>query len=122
MVRWAVPLILIFVTGCSGLASGGSWDPFAQSSERRLHVRVQNLTTTDVNVHILAPGRRLEVGLVASRSIRDFSIPWSGTQDARFQVEQIAGRRHTTTGVQVGPGERVEVIVQDPLQRTIVRR
>lgn len=111
-----VPLLL---SGCGG---GASYDPFAGTAERRVTVRIQNLHNSDVNVVALGPGLRHEIGMVSARAVRQASVPWSGYQDLRFQIEPIGGRRVTTSGVAVGPGERVELIVQSPVERSFIRR
>ncbi len=120
-VVWSI-LGVLLLGGCAAIGGGSGWDPFAGAAERRLAVRVENVSRDDVRITALAPGRRLEMGLVGGRSRRDFSIPWQAMEDVRFQIEIVAGRRHTTVGVPVAAGDRVELIVQDPIQRSIVRR
>lgn len=113
--------LLLATAGC-GLVRGNSWDPFASVSERQLQIRVQNTTLDDVFVDAVAAGRRSELGLVPSRSTTQHEIPWSRVEDLRFRVSPIGGRPHTTNGLSVAPGDRVELVVLSPLNRSYARR
>ena len=112
---------LALAAGC-GLIRGDSWDPFASVQERQLHIRVHNTTHTDVVVEALAGTRRTELGIVDAGRQTQFRMGWSRVQDLRFNVSLIGGRRHITSGVAVGPGDVVELIVLSPLDRSYVRR
>jgi hypothetical protein len=114
--------LILIVTGCGALAGRSSWDPFASTQDRQISIRVENPTTMDVSVFALSPGRRMELGTVASRSTQQYRITWSLTQDIRFQIDPIGGRRHTTAPTGVSPGDRLELWVQQPLERSFVRR
>jgi hypothetical protein len=112
------------LTGCGFLLSGlEPSDPFASTTERRVSVRVENLTSEDVMVRALGSGRRVEIGRVRARSIQQVSIPWSSFRDIRFQLElTTGGRPHTTLSVPVSPGDQVNLLVGVPLNRSQVRR
>lgn len=113
----------LFATGCAALRGGDrGWDPFAQASERRLSILVQNPTNMDVAVEALAGSQRTALGFVSPRSQRHFRIPWQRIETIRFQLEPLGGRRYTTRGLGVGPGERVELVIQAPVSRSFVRR
>lgn len=113
--------LLLMVAGC-GLARGNSWDPFRSTSERQILIRIQNNTLQDVFVDAMSAGQRSELGLVSSRSSAQHRISWSRVEDLRFRISPIGGRPHTTAGLSVGPGDRVELVVQSPLNRSFVRR
>jgi hypothetical protein len=116
-------LVLGFMLpGCGLLNQGSSWDPFRPSSERQLTVYVNNLHTRDAAVILVAPGRRVRLGSVPGRSTEIFFAPWSQVQEVRFQVEPVGARRHTTQGATVGPGERIELVIQNPAQHSFIRR
>jgi hypothetical protein len=114
--------LVLLVTGCGALSGRSSWDPFASTQDRQISIRVENPTTADVTVFALSPGRRVELGIVGSRSTQQYRIAWSSTQDIRFQIDPLGGRRHTTPPTGVSPGDRVELWVQQPLERSFVRR
>ncbi len=126
MNRLPFPVVFVFVmllAGCGLVGAGrGDWDPFRGSEERELRVTVENLTNMDVTVTVLAPGRRENLGTVNPRSRNTFGVSWSRSQEVRFRLDPLGSRSHTTTPFSAGPGEHLEVIVQDPITRSFVRR
>ncbi|TVP47565.1 MAG: hypothetical protein EA350_04760 [Gemmatimonadales bacterium] len=120
---FTVVAVALVVGGCAILGGGiTSSDPFRSQAERRLSVRVENVNTDEMTVNALAPGRRHSLGRIPGRSVQQFSIPWASTQDVRFQIEPLRGRRHTTRGVSVGPGESVHLLITQPVERSAVYR
>jgi hypothetical protein len=115
--------LFLLATGC-GFLSGGitSSDPFMSHAERRLQVRVDNSNGMDMSVRAISAGRSVEMGRVRARSVQQFSIPWPGPQEVRFQVEPLGGRRHTTNGIPARPGEFVNLVITQPVERSFVRR
>jgi hypothetical protein len=75
-----------------------------------------------VSVRALSAGSRVSLGTVDPRSRRAVAIPWNNRDNVRFQLELLAGRSHTTQSLTVGPGDRVELWIGDPVQRSVVRR
>ncbi len=114
--------LVVSVSGCGWVMARGDWDPFASQAERRLSIRVENANRNDVQVRVISGGTRHDLGLVGGRSFRQTSVPWRGTADLRFEINPVAGRRHTTPGTTVSPGDRVELIVTEPVQRSFIRR
>jgi hypothetical protein len=116
-------VVFFVLSGCSLLQGGFTAnDPFRSQSERQLVVRVENTGIEDVSIQAVGPGRRVNLGQVQGRSIRQFSVPWASVQDVRFQIEPLGGRRFTTPAVMVGPGEVVQLVVTQPVDRSFVRR
>ena len=116
-------LLLIFAAaGCGWVLGGSNWDPFASPTERRLAIRVENANRNDMQVRVISGGTRHDLGMIGGRSYRQTSIPWSATGAVRFEIDPIAGRRFTTSGLTVAPGDRVELIIADPVQRSFIRR
>jgi hypothetical protein len=113
----------LLLGGCAALSGGiTSSDPFRSQSERRLSVRIENVYGAEVTVSAIGPGRRHNLGRIQGHSVRQYSIPWFSTQEVRFQIEPETGRRFTTRGVPVGPGEFVSLLITEPVERSIVRR
>lgn len=123
--RALTPLILtliIVLGGCAVFGGHSRWDPFRTSEERQLRVRVDNVTHRDVVIHVLVAGHRTRLGRVPSRSAQMFGVPLSSAQEVRFQLDPVGDRRHTTDGMLVGPSEVLELIVLQPVSRSVVRR
>jgi hypothetical protein len=115
--------VLLLVGGCAALSGGiTSSDPFRSQAEQRLSVRVENIHGDEMTVSAIAPGRRHSLGRIQGRSVQQYSIPWSATQELRFQIEPLTGRRHTTRGVPVAPGEVVSLVITQPVERSLIRR
>jgi hypothetical protein len=114
--------LVVSLSGCGWVLGRGDWDPFASQAERRLSIRVENANRNDVQVRVISGGTRHDLGMVGGRSYRQTSVPWRGTGDVRFEINPIAGRRFTTSGMTVSPGDRVELIVAEPVQRSFIRR
>lgn len=123
-VVFLLSVLAMGLPGCSFLLSGlEPSDPFATTSEQRVSVRVENLTSEDVSVRALGPGRRMELGQIRARTVQQFSIPWTSFRDIRFQLElTTGGRPHTTQAVPVASGDQVNLFVGLPLSRSQVRR
>lgn len=115
-------LAVLSLLGCGSVLGRGDWDPFRSADERQLLVVVNNQHDRDVNITITAPGQRSRLGFVPSRSFETYRVNWSRYQEARFVIEPTGGRRHTTGGMSVGPGDRIELVVVNPIQRSFVRR
>jgi hypothetical protein len=120
--RAAVLTLTLCAAGCSSIIGRGSWDPFTPLSQNRVHIVVRNETLGSVTVRALSAGRRVNLGRIEGTARNNFSIPWSSAQDIRFQIELLGGSTHTTAGTLVHPGDQVEILVRDPVQRTTVRR
>jgi len=119
----AVLAVVLLLAGCGLVGAGrGDWDPFRGADERQLQVTVENLTNTDVTVTVLAAGRRERLGIINSRTRDTFGVSWSNTRAVRFRLDPLGARSHTTTALSAAPGEHLEVIVQQPITRSFVRR
>jgi hypothetical protein len=111
------------LSACARLLSGGSgWDPFTTSEERRVVLRVQNLHSQDVRVRAFATASQHDLGPVAGRGSRQIRVPWTVPGEVRFEIDPMLGSRFTTPGFWVSPGDQVELVVVDPVQRSFVRR
>lgn len=107
-----------------GCRAGGrqSVAPLTPRERGTLTIRVENLQFNDVTLHALAAGSRIRLGTVAGKGVGRFTIPWTTLTELRFEIDLLAGPSFTTRYISVNPGEVVEVVVQEPLERTIIRR
>jgi len=116
-------VLLVLLSGCSGLLGRGDWDPFRTADERTLNVTVQNQHLSSVRITVVSPSRRTSVGTVDGGSRSGFSLPWSSMQQLRFELEVPGGARQVTTAIFVAPGDRVELVIRSPLsQSAAIRR
>lgn len=115
--------LVLLVTGCGGFGPAGfSGDPFAPAEARSLLVLMENSTIDDVRVQARSPRDRYDLGIVTSRTARQTSIPWSEVSNLSFQLDPLTGRRATIQGPSVGPGERVTLVIVDPIDQSYIRR
>lgn len=116
-------VLVCLVSGCAVIGSGTrSGDPFRDSADRQITVIIENRVSEPIRVEAVGAGIREDVGFIGARSTRRVGVPWSRTQNIRFQLSPQAGRRSTTNDVNVGPGERLFLVIQAPLDRSYVQR
>jgi hypothetical protein len=118
--RRLLPLLLLTVVGCAAFQS--DFDPFESASDRGLNVRVSNESYSTVSITALAAGRRTLLGRAEGNTRVAFSVPWSGEGEVRFLLEILGGQRYTTAPVLMVPGRQLEILIREPLQRSVVRR
>ena len=115
--------LAILAGGCASFGPQSfRGDPFAPAADRSLVVFIENTTMEDIRIEARSPRDRYELGMISSRSARQTSIPWSELQDLRFQLDPLSGRRATTRPASVGPGERVTLVIVQPLEQSFIRR
>ncbi|CAN5821856.1 hypothetical protein BH23GEM11_BH23GEM11_16510 [soil metagenome] len=125
-VRWT--LLLTGITAFSGCAAlGGSssqGDPFARgaSAGDQLVLRANNTLSEEVSIRVVDGGRTQDLGSVPGRSTRQFTVQWSGSSRLAFQLEPFSGRRHTLPTIAVEPGDLLELVIQSPVERSVIRR
>jgi hypothetical protein len=119
---WIVACLLPLLVGCATLGQGFRSDPFAAASERSLLVLVENTTQDDVRVEVRGPGDRHSIGVVSARSNRQVAVPWPEYQEIRFQIDPFVARQAIIMGGTAGPGDRVNLVVVTPFERSFVRR
>lgn len=83
---------------------------------------VNNLSFNDATLTLLTPGNRSRLGVVSGKGTQHFTVPWPGAQELRIQVSLLAGGSFTTSPVTVGPGERLELVIQESGRGTVIRR
>jgi uncharacterized protein (DUF58 family) len=124
--RWTLLLcVLVGVSGCAALGGGSTQgDPFARggASTGELILRASNTLSEEVAIRLIDGGRTVDLGSVPGRSTRQFTVQWSGSARVAFQVEPFSGRRHTLPMVSVESGDLLELVIQSPVERSVIRR
>lgn len=114
-------LLAVLVAGCTTTRS----DPMAGrvgSGGGSIQLRVTNLGFNDATLTAITTGTRTRLGVVPGKANQNFTIPWETLQELRVQISVLAGGNHTTSTVTVNPGERVELLIQENLRSSQLRR
>jgi len=119
-----IVLVLASLTGCGPLAWRGVEDPFRSEGapEGRVMMEVQNQLNEEVVVRVRGDRVNVELGRVSSRSSQRFSFPWPEFDRLTVQLETFSGGRHTMPPVPLGAGDVLELVIQSPLERSVLRR
>jgi hypothetical protein len=121
MPKTLAAVLLILVAACAPTRSAAP--PLSEEESAEVVVlRVENLAFNDATLHAISPGGRIRLGRVRGRGQETFRIRWSVPRDLRVEIDLLAGGRYTTPGVPVSPGERLELIIEEPLSRSFIRR
>ncbi|TVR52611.1 MAG: hypothetical protein EA421_13445 [Gemmatimonadales bacterium] len=122
------PTVLSLLLVVSTLAACGGWggrtgpDPFSTGDERSFSIQVENLSSEDMRVAVLGPDRRHDLGQINPRSTGRFAIPLSEHAQVRIRIEPISGSPHTMPAMTVEPGDHLELFLQFPASRSMLRR
>jgi hypothetical protein len=110
--------------GCAAMAAGARDNPFGgrDAVDGRVTMEVQNLLNEEVVVRVRGTGIHRELGRVASRSNQRFTFPWAEFERLTIQLEPFSGNRHSMPPVAVGAGELLELLIQSPIERSVLRR
>ena len=118
---------MTLLTACSsGGAVPDADNPFRPSEfegrGRQIDVYVDNLNFADATLLALHEGGRIRLGRVGGKSEGTFSLAWPGVRDLRIQIDLLAGDHFTTPPISVSPGDRVSLIVETVLSRSMLTR
>lgn len=96
--------------------------PRGDGSRETITLRVNNLNFNDATLTLVTSGTRNRLGIVSGKSTQSFSVRWPNLQELRVQISVLAGGNFTTAPVTVGPGERVELLIQENVRASQLRR
>lgn len=112
---------LLAVSGCLGHRRAPN--PFEEESAaaRSLQIEVENHGFNEATLRSVA---RLErrLGVVSGNGTRTFTIAWTTVDDLQIRIDILAGSRFTTNRVTVSPGDKVRLIIREPLYRSLLTR
>jgi len=97
-------------------------DPFRSADDDKIPIQVENLSAEDMMVMVLGTARRHDLGRVNSRSTARFAVPWSRSEQIRIQIEPMTSSPHTVSAASVEPGDHLELILNFPASRSVLRR
>ncbi len=115
---------VVLVSACAGGQSrdDSPFDPSPQSSGR-ITIVADNLQFNEATLYVLSDGgSRQRIGTVGGKNRATMRADWEGNRELRIEIRLLAGERYTTPGINVSPGERLELMIENPVQRSVVRR
>jgi len=116
--------MILSVAAVAACAPARPGDPFSRPDVRSTNLRidVRNLNREDVVLYAMSATGKHRLGVVAPEHHGVFSFGWERPAELRVRVEILAGRGYTTNGVNVAPGDRVEVVVPENARRSYLIR
>ncbi|TVP51565.1 MAG: hypothetical protein EA350_00050 [Gemmatimonadales bacterium] len=119
--RYRIVLLLLILgggilAGCaSTLASPRGPDPFASSTGGHFFLEVRNTLEEDVTIRLRAGRHSQDLGAVSARTMIRLTVPWDDHGRLSVQIEPMTGSRFTFPPREVGNGEALELVIQNPL-------
>lgn len=116
-------LVLLSLAACSSTKPPPN--PFrgeVPASEQTIDIFVENQGFSDATVHAIAEGSRIRMGTVNGKQSRTFSISWPFMRELSVHISELAGDEFTTRRLVVSPGERVQLLIQQPIRRSYLVR
>ena len=120
--RVAGLLLVATLLGCS--AGSLRDDPFDSPSARPDFVRLQviNQNFQQATVTVVSEGMRTRLGRVGGKSESTFRVRWPNSRIMRLHVQLLAGSDFQTPPLTVDPGDALELVIQNPLFNSQIRR
>ncbi|MDH5589647.1 MAG: hypothetical protein OEZ65_10160 [Gemmatimonadota bacterium] len=110
----------VLVWGCATVGK----NPFSGSGSGPTEIRiyVENRNFNDVRIYALATGGPRPLGVVGGNTRGEFRMEWTRLDEIRMRMEFLAGRTFTSNAVNVSPGDRLELYVEEVESRSLLRR
>jgi len=104
------------LAGCvPSLATPRGPDPFGSSAGGHFFLEVRNTLEEDVTIRLRAGRHSQDLGAVSARTTTRLTIPWDDHGRLSVQIEPMTGSRFTFPPREVGNGESLELLIQNPL-------
>lgn len=111
------------MAACMGMGTGVSGpDPFDASGPGLVFIEVRNTMEQEVIIRVRAGSFRQDLGSVQARSVTRVSFPWAEHGRLSVQIEPALGGRFTFPPREVVGGDILELVIQQPLERSQLRR
>ena len=125
--RLRLVFALTLLTACSSSGPVADEDnPFRPSSfdgrGSEIDIYVNNINFADATLMALHEGGRTRLGRVGGKSEGRFELAWPGVRDLHIQIDLLAGDQYTTPPISVSPGDRVGLVVESVLSRSMLTR
>jgi hypothetical protein len=116
--------VLLPALGMTGCASGGSSNPFDQTSTGDIYqLRVESRSSYDVSIYVDAGERRQLLATIRPRSIEFIEFRYPVGRPLRLELESMVGERYRVPPGPALGGGRVDLIILENIRRSgFVRR
>lgn len=84
-------------------------------------VAVENRNFNQATLEALGPVQR-RIGIVGGLARQNFTLPWPTDGDLRIRIDLLAGGRFTTNPVSLRGGDTAHLTIENPVQRSLLRR
>lgn len=122
--RIALGGVLLSGLALFGCASGGTSNPFTESSARDYYqLRVESRSTYDVSIYVDLGQRRELLATIRPRSIEFLEFQYPLGRPLRIELESMVGERYRIPPGSAQGGGRVDLIIQNNIRRSaFIRR
>ena len=96
-------------------------NPFGEGAANSIKIDVVNRNFNQATLVALNPVRR-RIGIVGGNSSRSFNFAWSSGNQLRIHIDLLAGGSATTDTIAIEPGETAYLVVENPVNRSLLRR
>jgi hypothetical protein len=109
------------VAGCMG-GPATKANPFEQGSgATSIRIDVTNRNFNQATLETLGRVQR-RLGIVGGHARQSFNLPWPADGNLRIRIDLLAGGRYTTNSVSLKPGDTAYLTIENPVQRSLLRR
>ena len=110
------------VAGCVG-GRATKTNPFEQgSSATSITITVTNRNFNQATLETLGRVQR-RLGIVGGNAGQSFNVPWPADGNLRIRIDLLAGGgRYTTNAVSLRAGDTAYLTIENPVQRSLLRR
>ncbi len=109
------------VAGCMGRPATKP-NPFEQGSgATSIRIDVTNRNFNQATLETLGRVQR-RLGIVGGHARQSFNVPWPADGNLRIRIDLLAGGRYTTNAVSLKAGDTAYLTIENPVQRSLLRR
>lgn len=96
-------------------------NPFDAEATNSITINVVNRNFNQATLVAVTPVRR-RIGIVGGNISRSFNFAWSSGDQLRIHIDLLAGGSTTTNTIAIEPGETAYLVVENPVNRSLLRR
>lgn len=123
--RWALAAACAAgaaLAGACGTTSGANPFEGGGANTEAIQIAVQNQQFNEARLTAIYLGGRRRIGTVGGNQRESFTIPWTGSDQLRIEIDLLAGQSYVTRSIAVEPGAQVALYIENPIHRSYIRR